>query len=78
MWTCEFNAFMHGLLLRCTDPSAFTKVFCKDCYDNRKSTAKSSTANFRRDPQNSRKMLCAVADCNSDASMKQSWVGLFL
>jgi hypothetical protein len=54
------------------------KVYCKDCYENRKVGAKSPMANFRRDPENNRKNLCAVEGCATEANNKLAWVGLFL
>ncbi|KAK1764454.1 hypothetical protein QBC33DRAFT_457570 [Phialemonium atrogriseum] len=52
-------------------------VYCKNCYEHRKSTAKSSVkTTFRVAP--GRKVLCAVDDCDSDVVNKGSWVGIFL
>ncbi|EOO02871.1 putative cell cycle control protein [Phaeoacremonium minimum UCRPA7] len=53
-------------------------VFCKKCYDNRKS---SSLSSFRRETvSNSKqpKYLCAVDDCDSEVSQKTAWVGIFM
>ena len=55
-----------------------SKVFCKKCYDNRKS---SSLSSFRRETvSNSKqpKYLCAVDDCDSEVSQKTAWVGIFM
>ncbi|KAL2166166.1 hypothetical protein VTG60DRAFT_3172 [Thermothelomyces hinnuleus] len=53
-------------------------VYCKDCYENRRVGSKNSSVRFRRDPENSRKNLCAVEGCTSEANNKSSWVGLFV
>ncbi|KAH8202179.1 hypothetical protein TruAng_003654 [Truncatella angustata] len=54
-------------------------VFCKKCYENRKPTIRNPVkVGFKTSPQNNKKILCAVDDCNSDVSSKTAWVGIFL
>ncbi|KAL1862712.1 hypothetical protein VTK73DRAFT_6672 [Phialemonium thermophilum] len=52
-------------------------VYCKTCYEYRRPTAKNSVkTGFKTDQ--SRKIICAVEDCNSDVTAKGAWVGIFL
>ncbi|KAI0844849.1 hypothetical protein F5Y00DRAFT_186770 [Daldinia vernicosa] len=55
-------------------------VYCRKCYEYRKSTAKNRVpVGFRPDPSGAKnKVICAVEDCNSDVSAKAAWVGIFL
>ncbi|KAI1804313.1 hypothetical protein F4811DRAFT_284995 [Daldinia bambusicola] len=55
-------------------------VYCKKCYEYRKSTAKNRIpVGFRPDPSGAKnKVICAVEDCDSDVSAKAAWVGIFL
>jgi hypothetical protein len=53
----------------------FAKVYCKNCYEGRKLSAKNSKARYKREP---RRVLCAVEDCKTEVSNKLNWVGLFL
>ncbi|KAK4131558.1 hypothetical protein BT67DRAFT_427305 [Trichocladium antarcticum] len=53
-------------------------VYCKDCFDHRKSVAKNSTMRFRRSGESARKVFCAVESCPSEVLAKGSWIGLFL
>jgi hypothetical protein len=67
-----------AVLFLLTFAFSFGQVYCRDCYESRKSGSKSATASFRRGADNSRKMLCAVEGCLSEANNKLNWVGLFL
>ncbi|KAI1477808.1 hypothetical protein F4774DRAFT_387749 [Daldinia eschscholtzii] len=55
-------------------------VYCKKCYEYRKSTGKNRIpVGFRPDPSGAKnKVICAVEDCDSDVSAKGAWVGIFL
>ncbi|KAI0392604.1 hypothetical protein F5Y17DRAFT_435955 [Xylariaceae sp. FL0594] len=53
-------------------------VYCKKCFDNRRPTKTSPDVGFRPDPAGSKKMLCAVEDCDSEISSKAAWVGIFM
>ncbi|KAI2636552.1 hypothetical protein GGS26DRAFT_549556 [Hypomontagnella submonticulosa] len=54
-------------------------VYCRRCYENRKSTGKRGiTVGFRPVPDAKNKVLCAVEDCDTDVSAKNAWVGIFL
>ncbi|KAI8961048.1 hypothetical protein F5Y11DRAFT_348918 [Daldinia sp. FL1419] len=55
-------------------------VYCRKCYEYRKSTAKNRVpVGFRPDPSGAKnKVVCAVEDCSSDVSAKAAWVGIFL
>ncbi|KAI2785555.1 hypothetical protein F4815DRAFT_453163 [Daldinia loculata] len=55
-------------------------VYCRKCYEYRKSTGKNRVpVGFRPDPSGAKnKLICAVEDCSSDVSVKAAWVGIFL
>ncbi|KAI1378457.1 hypothetical protein F4677DRAFT_395961 [Hypoxylon crocopeplum] len=56
-------------------------VYCKKCFDHRRSTAKNPVpVGFRPDPNGvaKNKVLCAVEDCDTDVSGKAAWVGIFM
>ncbi|KAI1654613.1 hypothetical protein F4813DRAFT_370544 [Daldinia decipiens] len=55
-------------------------VYCRKCYEYRKSTGKNRVpVGFRPDPSGAKnKLICAVEDCSSDVSAKAAWVGIFL
>ncbi|KAI1259106.1 hypothetical protein F5Y18DRAFT_317947 [Xylariaceae sp. FL1019] len=60
-------------------------VYCKKCFDNRAKRAGGKThgknqvaTGFRQHPENSKKTVCAVEDCESDVTTKTAWVGIFL
>ncbi|OLN85480.1 E3 ubiquitin-protein ligase complex slx8-rfp subunit rfp1, partial [Colletotrichum chlorophyti] len=51
-------------------------VYCEDCFENRKPTAKRQNSGFRRDPDS--KVMCAVDGCETQAANKTAWVGIYL
>ncbi|KAI0541859.1 hypothetical protein GGR58DRAFT_497753 [Xylaria digitata] len=55
-------------------------VYCKRCFDNRRSSSRSNIhVGFRPDDaQPSRKIFCAVEDCESEVGAKTAWVGIFM
>ncbi|KAI0114734.1 hypothetical protein F4814DRAFT_416919 [Daldinia grandis] len=55
-------------------------VYCRKCYEHRKSTGKNRVpVGFRPDPSGAKnKVICAVEDCSSDVSAKAAWVGIYL
>ncbi|KAJ2987286.1 hypothetical protein NUW58_g4593 [Xylaria curta] len=54
-------------------------VYCKRCFDNRRSSSKSMVrVSFRPDREGGRKLFCAVEDCDSEVSAKTAWVGIFM
>ncbi|KAI2621043.1 hypothetical protein GGS21DRAFT_536217 [Xylaria nigripes] len=54
-------------------------VYCKRCFDNRRPTVRGTThVSFRPDREGSKKLFCAVEDCDSDVSAKSAWVGIFM
>ncbi|KAL2127315.1 hypothetical protein VTI74DRAFT_10936 [Chaetomium olivicolor] len=53
-------------------------VYCKECYEKRRFSAKNSNARFRRGEDNPRKILCSVEGCSTEVNAKANWVGLFL
>lgn len=54
-------------------------VYCKRCFENRRPSAKSGIqVGFRPDSAGTKKLLCAVEDCDSDVSSKVAWVGIFM
>ena len=53
-------------------------MYCKKCFDNRRPTKSNKDVGFRLDPGGSKKIFCAVEDCDSEVSTKTSWVGIFM
>ncbi|KAI3320459.1 hypothetical protein HD806DRAFT_233268 [Xylariaceae sp. AK1471] len=54
-------------------------VYCRKCFDNRRSTAKNApSVSFRPDNDGTKKLFCAVEDCDSEVSPKSAWVGIFM
>ncbi|KAF2966698.1 hypothetical protein GQX73_g6878 [Xylaria multiplex] len=55
-------------------------VYCKRCFDNRRPSPRSNVhVGFRPDDtQPSRKIFCAVEDCESEVGAKTAWVGIFM
>lgn len=59
------------------------QVYCRECFDSRRPTAKSKSK-FRgpdgaSDPQpQTKKVLCAVEECGEDVTNKGAWVGIYL
>ncbi|KAI1419170.1 hypothetical protein F5Y12DRAFT_286410 [Xylaria sp. FL1777] len=54
-------------------------VYCKRCFDNRRSSSKSNIqVGFRPDDLPSKKLFCAVEDCDSEVGTKTAWVGIFM
>ncbi|KAK1965162.1 hypothetical protein LY78DRAFT_658593 [Colletotrichum sublineola] len=51
-------------------------VYCEDCFENRKPAAKRPHTGFRRDPES--KIICAVDGCETQATNKTGWVGIYL
>ncbi|KZL83443.1 cell cycle control protein [Colletotrichum incanum] len=51
-------------------------VYCEDCFENRKPAAKRPNTGFRRDPES--KIICAVDGCETQATNKTGWVGIYL
>ncbi|KAI0976465.1 hypothetical protein F4678DRAFT_227144 [Xylaria arbuscula] len=54
-------------------------VYCKRCFDNRRPSARSGVqVGFRPDDLPSKKIFCAVEDCDSEVGNKSAWVGIFM
>ncbi|KAI0182719.1 hypothetical protein EV127DRAFT_354292 [Xylaria flabelliformis] len=54
-------------------------VYCKRCFDNRRSTSKNAAhVSFRHTGEGGKKLLCAVEDCDSEVTLKTAWVGIFV
>ncbi|KAI3329558.1 hypothetical protein F4824DRAFT_381616 [Ustulina deusta] len=54
-------------------------VYCKRCFDHRRPTSKSNIqVGFRQGELPSKKLLCAVEDCDSEVGTKTAWVGIFM
>ncbi|KAI0544314.1 hypothetical protein F4679DRAFT_565437 [Xylaria curta] len=54
-------------------------VYCKRCFENRRSTSKNAPhVSFRHGEEGSKKLFCAVEDCDSEVSLKTAWVGIFM
>ncbi|KAI1174130.1 hypothetical protein F4777DRAFT_555368 [Nemania sp. FL0916] len=53
-------------------------VFCKHCFENRRPSAKAGPMGFRVAQDGSKKIFCAVEDCDSEVSAKTAWVGIFM
>ncbi|KAI1393289.1 uncharacterized protein F4822DRAFT_423757 [Hypoxylon trugodes] len=55
-------------------------VYCRKCYENRRPVGKKPIpVGFTQDNSGTKhKIICAVEDCNSDVTAKNSWVGIFL
>ncbi|KAI0427357.1 hypothetical protein F5Y09DRAFT_34574 [Xylaria sp. FL1042] len=54
-------------------------VYCKRCFENRRPSAKSAIqVGFRPDASPSKKIFCAVEDCESEVGAKGAWVGIFM
>ncbi|KAF3065840.1 hypothetical protein GL218_09336 [Daldinia childiae] len=55
-------------------------VYCRKCYEYRKSTGKNRIpVGFRPDPSGAKnKVICAVEDCSSDVSAKAAWAKEYL
>ncbi|KAJ0297968.1 hypothetical protein COL516b_010334 [Colletotrichum fioriniae] len=51
-------------------------VYCEDCYENRKPVAKRPNTGFGRDDES--KLTCAVDGCETQATNKTAWVGIYL
>ncbi len=55
------------------------QVYCKRCFDHRRPTSKSNIqVGFRQGELPSKKLLCAVEDCDSEVGTKTAWVGIFM
>lgn len=57
------------------------KVYCKNCYDNRKKIKSKEYEKFGFQVDTSHKtakIICAVDDCDSDVTATNSWVGIFM
>ncbi|KAK0377495.1 hypothetical protein CLIM01_05157 [Colletotrichum limetticola] len=52
------------------------QVYCEDCYENRKPVAKRPNTGFGRDDES--KLTCAVDGCETQATNKTAWVGIYL
>lgn len=71
------SCFLRVLWHMVTD-TGHPQVYCKKCYENRRPSNKNrSRASFKRGPDN-KKLCCAVDGCDSDVSIKTSWVGIYL
>ncbi|OHE96531.1 hypothetical protein CORC01_08129 [Colletotrichum orchidophilum] len=51
-------------------------VYCEDCFENRRPAAKRPNTGFRRDDDS--KLVCAVDGCETQATNKTAWVGIYL
>ncbi|KAI1749249.1 hypothetical protein F4782DRAFT_514555 [Xylaria castorea] len=54
-------------------------VYCKRCFDNRRSSSRNPVhVSFRHGGEGGKKLLCAVEDCDSEVTLKAAWVGIFM
>ncbi|KAH8158868.1 hypothetical protein CIB48_g9377 [Xylaria polymorpha] len=54
-------------------------VYCKRCFDNRRSSSRNPVhVSFRHGGEGGKKLLCAVEDCDSEVTTKTAWVGIFM
>ncbi|RWA10213.1 hypothetical protein EKO27_g4900 [Xylaria grammica] len=54
-------------------------VYCKRCFENRRPPSRSNIqVGFRPDDPPSKKLFCAVEDCDSEVGAKTAWVGIFM